>query len=176
LHSEGVGRGVTSTVELPFAAAGEQSRAPTASGETQPPKNGPSALPDLDGYKVLVLEDDADGREVIVRFLSECRASVKGASSAEEVIEISREHQFDLLISDIGLPNMSGFELIRHLRAGGISMPAIALTAYARSEDRERALEAGFQSHIAKPVDRSELLDRVAALLPQRPSVRKMIS
>jgi len=125
--------------------------------------------PNLDGITVLVVDDDSDARGVIARILRDGRASVITAASAAEALEILRDAKPALLISDIGMPGEDGYDLIRKVRAlppescGRI--PAVALTAFARSEDRQRALLAGYQLHVAKPVEPSELLTVCASLV-----------
>ncbi len=122
----------------------------------------------LSGLKVLVVDDESDVRELVQRVLQDCHASVSiAASMAEGLSEIERQVP-DLLISDIGMPEHDGFEFIRRLRdlpaSSGGTIPAIALTAYARSEDRRRILLAGFQMHASKPVQAAELVAMVANL------------
>jgi CheY-like chemotaxis protein len=121
--------------------------------------------------KILVVEDERDAREFVGRLFEECGASVITASSALEALVILRETPPEILVCDIGLPGMDGYDLIRQVRAGAHaetrSLPAIAVTAFARPEDRERAQAAGFQAHLAKPVEPSELMATVASLLAQ---------
>jgi signal transduction histidine kinase/ActR/RegA family two-component response regulator len=122
---------------------------------------------DLTGIKVLVVDDDADARNLVQRLLSDCNAHVDTAASAEEAITLLKSKLADVLLSDIGMPAMDGYEFIRIVReqiASGERLPAAALTAFARSEDRRRALLAGYQTHVAKPVEPSELAAVVASL------------
>ena len=123
----------------------------------------------LDGLKVLVVDDEADTRELLRVGVGQCGAEVVTAGSAREALEAIAEERPELLISDIGMPGEDGYELISKVRAlpaaGGGRIPAIALTAYARTEDRLRALRAGYQSHIAKPVELAELVAVMASLL-----------
>ncbi len=125
--------------------------------------------PNLDGIIVLVVDDDSDARGVLARILRDARASVITAASAAEALEILREANPALLISDIGMPGEDGYDLIRKVRALPTvncgRVPAVALTAFARSEDRQRALLAGYQLHVAKPVEPSELLTVCASLV-----------
>jgi CheY-like chemotaxis protein len=115
----------------------------------------------------LVVDDDRDNRELIKRILTDCGATVRIAASAREAFARFRDAVPNLLISDLGMPEVDGFELldwVRHLtKEEGGQVPAIALTAFARSEDRLRALEAGFSAHISKPVEPSELIATVAS-------------
>jgi CheY-like chemotaxis protein len=114
-----------------------------------------------------VVDDDADARQLLERVLTACGATVAAASSADDAI--ARLEGFDphMLVSDIGMPRRDGYDLIRQVRNAGRSardLPAVALTAFARSEDRQRALLAGFQMHVKKPVNPSELMAAVASL------------
>lgn len=124
--------------------------------------------PSLEGLRVLVVDDEADTREFLSVVLEECGASVKAAASAQEALEAIERWKPDVLVSDIGMPGEDGYALIRQLRSreaslGGL-IPAVALTAYARSEDRMRALKEGFQMHLSKPVEPAELATVVASL------------
>jgi PAS domain S-box-containing protein len=169
-ESPGEGRGATFTIELPLA---NQHAAPARTGRapyTLPTPATPNlTLRDLSGVAVLVVDDDRDARELIARILTDCHATVRIAASAREAFAALRAAPPHLLISDLGMPEVDGFELLGWVRglardAGG-QVPAVALTAFARSEDRLRALEAGFSAHISKPVEPSELIATVAAIL-----------
>jgi CheY-like chemotaxis protein len=121
--------------------------------------------------KILLVDDEPDGREVIRQSLTRLGAEVEVAASAAEAIDLLSTVQPDLLISDITMPDEDGYALMRRVRslspeAGG-KIPAIALSAYSRDEDRQRSLAAGFQAHLAKPVEPNELLE---ALLAWKPS------
>ena len=122
----------------------------------------------LSGISVLVLDDEEDARSLISRVLEECRARVVVASSVSQAMEILQRERPMVLVSDIGMPDVDGYEFIRRVRQlshrQGGKTPAAALTAFARSEDRTRALRAGYQSHVAKPVEPSELVAVVASL------------
>jgi len=123
---------------------------------------------DLDAIRLLVVEDEADTLEFLRRLLTTHGATVLTAASAAEALSLARDERPDLLISDIGLPEMDGYDLIQRVRrqaSPGRDIPAIALTAYARSEDRTRALRAGYQAHIAKPVEPNELLAMIASFV-----------
>lgn len=122
----------------------------------------------LNGLKVLVVDDEPDAREVLSTGLGQCGAEVATASSTREALEALAGAKFDALISDIGMPGEDGYELIRRVRelppeAGGRT-PAVALTAYARTEDRLRAMRAGFEMHVSKPVELTELVVIIANL------------
>ena len=121
----------------------------------------------LEGVKVLVVDDEPDARSLIERLLQDCDATVTTVASAKEALEVLARDQLDVLISDIGMPKEDGYTLIRHIRrlkGDNGQVPAIALTAYARAEDRAKAIEAGYQLHLAKPVEGSTLIAMVAAL------------
>jgi PAS domain S-box-containing protein len=168
--SPGEGRGATFVVKLPivpvYQKGSPEGRVHPAARDTLSTYECPERL---DGLKVLVVDDEADTRELLRVGVEQCGAEVVTAGSAWEALEAIAEERPDLLISDIGMPEEDGYELIRKVRAlpavGGGRIPAIALTAYARTEDRLRALRAGYQSHIAKPVELAELLAVMASLL-----------
>lgn len=113
--------------------------------------------------KILVVDDDPDTRDLLQFMLEDNGATIAVASSAQEALSMFEQIAPDLIISDVGMPGMSGYDLIQHIRTlpHGGTTPAIALTAYARDEDRDRALEAGFNDYLTKPVDPLELIDRV---------------
>ena len=125
----------------------------------------------LKGLRVLFVEDAADSREMLSFVLNVSGAVVTEAGAAAEAFELFQAESFDVLISDIGLPDEDGYSLmkrIRQLTSGqNVNLPAIALTAYTGEHDRESAFAAGFQLHIAKPVDPSELIEAVAGLTRQ---------
>ncbi|MFI5325349.1 MAG: ATP-binding protein [Candidatus Rokuibacteriota bacterium] len=168
--SAGEGQGATLTVCLPLTVVqrnGEPSSRlhPRGTARTSPLFRPP----DLSGIKVLVVDDQPDARDMIRRVLEDCEADVATAGSAAEALRAVEECRPDVLVSDIGMPDMDGYELLRRIRALGSPpgghLPAIALTAFARSEDRTRALRAGFLAHVAKPVEPSELLATVASVV-----------
>jgi CheY-like chemotaxis protein/two-component sensor histidine kinase len=171
-ESPGEGHGSTFTVLLPVApvyqAAAEGERVHPAARETLPFFD----CVDRSGeVRVLVVDDEPDTRELLKAGLGQCGAHVTAAGSAAEALNAIVEAAPDLLISDIGMPDEDGYDLIRQVRAlpeaGGGRVPAIALTAYARVEDRMQALRAGYQMHVPKPVELAELI-AVAASLVQR--------
>ncbi|MBD2771735.1 response regulator [Iningainema tapete] len=129
-----------------------------------------SSLP-LADLKVLVVDDDEDSRFYISTVLEEDGANVTTVKSAAEAMEVLPKIQPNVLVCDIGMPGEDGYSLIRKIRAlnadKGGCIPAVALTAYADSEDRVRALEAGFQTHVAKPVDPEALVAVIVNLVPQ---------
>jgi CheY-like chemotaxis protein len=123
----------------------------------------------LGGSRLMVVDDEPDALEVLVLLLSGCGAEVRAVSSAAEALTAFDGWRADVLISDIGMPGEDGYDLIRRIRAlpsgQGGETPAIALTAHARPEDLIQALAAGFQAHVAKPVDQTELVLVTAGLL-----------
>jgi len=126
------------------------------------------ALPDLAGLFVLAVDDDADARTLVREMLETRGARVATVESAEEAAELLARERADVMITDIGMANSDGFELIKRIRKSSEpsirDIPAAALTAYARAEDRMKALQSGFQMHLAKPVDPAELIIAVAVL------------
>jgi CheY-like chemotaxis protein len=123
---------------------------------------------ELAGLTVLVVDDQSDARDLIKRVLQDCAAEVITAGTVEEALRLVEAHRPHVLVSDIGMPEADGFELLKRVRALGPArggrVPAIALTAFARSEDRTRALRAGFLVHVSKPVDPAELVATVASV------------
>ena len=168
VESAGEGHGATFAVSLPRAAArgaadnmeGVLTQAFTSSKFDCPPQ--------LEGLRVLVVDDEADARELLQFVLEGCGVRVRTASSAAAALEAMTEDVFDALISDIGMPEEDGYSLIAKVRAlgkdRGGSVPAAAMTAYASEEDRIRVLRSGFQIHVPKPVSLSELVAVVANL------------
>ena len=128
--------------------------------------------PDLTGIRVLVVEDDDDARALLAKVLEAQGAVVTALSSAREALDVLEKERVDVLLSDIEMPGTDGYQLLRELRLRssqqGGSVPAAALTAYARTEDRLRALRAGFQLHLSKPVQPAELITVVASLATRR--------
>jgi PAS domain S-box-containing protein len=162
VRSAGQGMGATFTVRLPLLAVQDEvSPQPSAD-------SGGAGAPDLRGMHVLVVDDEPDAREMVRRVLEHGGARVCAAGSADEAIELLVRLKPDILLSDIGMPERDGFDLIRQIRAfspeGGGAIPAAALTAFARAEDRQRALACGYQTHLAKPIEPAELLVAVARL------------
>jgi CheY-like chemotaxis protein len=191
--SQGEGMGATFTVQLPLWSACSQSSA--SSSVHSPSANvansnlrlpampsskavSPSAAkaitvpidnpPALYGLKVLIVDDEADARDLLVTILEQSGARVIATASAAEVLSLLSQLKPDVLVSDVGMPKIDGYALIRRIRqleaAQGGDIPALALTAYARESDRIAALEAGFQVHLAKPFDPDQLVNVVAKL------------
>ena len=141
-----------------------------ASGTAQTPKplleekERVGTGPNLRGLTVLVVDDEPDAREIISTMLEQYGADVKSAGSVSQAFDILLHGSPHVLVSDIGMPENDGYELIRQIRSRGIQIPAVAVTAHAMIEDRLRALSAGYQVHVAKPVDSVELGIVVASL------------
>ena len=175
IHVDSPGReqGTTFRVMLPLSVVlpvfapddSEQQRHPQSDGLALPI---PADRLNLAGVKVLVVDDEADARELVRRLLEDRGATVQLAGSVAEAVETLSSQRPDVLVSDIGMPGEDGYALIRQVRAlptaEGGQTPAVALTAYARSEDRLKVILAGFQMHMAKPVEAAELLALVASL------------
>jgi len=166
--SQGRGQGATFSVTLPVRAVAE---APTAATVVERRGNESAASPAplaLQGLRVLVVDDEADARELVEAVLTRYGAAVKVAASAHEAFREVRYWRPDVLVADIGMPVEDGYSLLRRIRAlssaEGGSIPAAALTAYAQLGDRERALAAGFQEHVSKPVPPDHLALVVARL------------
>jgi PAS domain S-box-containing protein len=161
--SEGEGRGARFTVRLP--RKGGRAELPAA-GATSLDTRG--AAQDLSGLQVLVVDDEDDARELIKRILADCNADVLTAATATEALNLLQHARPDLMVSDLGMPEIDGYGLLDRIRALGPArggdLPAIALTAFARSEDRIKALSSGFLAHISKPVEPNELIAKVAAM------------
>jgi signal transduction histidine kinase len=169
-ESEGEGKGSTFSVKLPLMSVyqrepdAERARThATTSGSAHSLAECPE---NLDGLKVLVVDDEADTLELIRVSLDQCGARVTTANSSAEALELLSRTPLDVIISDIGMPAEDGFAFIRKVRQlppeRGGKTPAVALTAYARAEDRLRVLRSGYQMHVAKPVELTELVTIVA--------------
>ncbi|HEX8286215.1 MAG TPA: PAS domain S-box protein [Pyrinomonadaceae bacterium] len=158
-ESEGEGRGATFTVMLPSASADAAGSEHASTPEPPPPDGCPERL---DGLRVLIVDDEPDTLLMLKIGLSRCGAEVETAGAAAEALAALDAGRFDVIISDIGMPLEDGYDLIRKVRArpaeAGGRTPAVALTAYARVEDRLQALRAGYQMHVPKPVELMELV------------------
>jgi PAS domain S-box-containing protein len=159
VESKGEGHGATFTVSLPVAVIR------WSSPEDRVPRD---PCESLRGVRVLVVDDEADTRELVRRLLADCNAEVVTVESAQDALEEVWRFRPDVLLSDIGMPQQDGYQLMRTLRGRSVEQggrtPAIALTAFARPEDRMRALRAGYQLHVSKPVNANELITVVASL------------
>ena len=181
-RSAGVGKGSTFCIELPLMVVhpGAEPEPPrehprtlgpgstAGAGSARPPADHPS----LTGLTVLAVDDEPDARTLLKRVLEDCGARVFVAASARDGLAIVRRARPDMIVSDIGMPGEDGYDFIRQVRAlppdEGGRTPAAALTAFARAEDRTRALRAGYQTHVAKPVEPTELTAVVASLATRR--------
>jgi CheY-like chemotaxis protein len=156
-HSEGSDRGTSFVVRFPAVSAEE-----TSAGMVDE-----SQSPVLDGIRVLVVDDDAETRDLLSKALASVGARVTTAESARQAFEQLRTEGADVLVSDIGMPQEDGLSLMRRIRSlggGPGRIPAIALTAYARAEDRAEIFAAGYQLHLAKPVELAKLQAGLATL------------
>ena len=165
------GRGARFTVSLPLASAPHPDK-------TAGPESSPGIPRLLQGVRILVVEDDEDTRSMLLSALSHCGANVRGAATAAEGFALFLKGPPDVLISDIAMPEEDGYSLLRRIRAlpagQGGQVPAAALTAYAAAEDRTKALRAGFQIYLPKPVDPAELVTVVRSLAGRsRPQGKK---
>ncbi|HSS47310.1 MAG TPA: CHASE3 domain-containing protein [Thermoanaerobaculia bacterium] len=160
--SDGDGRGTAFTVSLPVRTLGTVPAAAPAAGESTERPSAPAAETPLRGLRTLVVEDDPDSLEMVCMLLAQRGADVRPAASTAEAMAVIERWKPDLLISDLGMPEEDGYTLIRRVRAlpaeHGGQVPAVALSARTRPEDRIEALSAGFQMHISKPVAPAELL------------------
>ncbi|MCW5623848.1 MAG: response regulator [Burkholderiales bacterium] len=127
----------------------------------------------LDGLRILIVEDEPDAREVLQLLLEESGANVIAAENAFQALRQLDTQVFDAIVSDLGMPQMDGYQLIRRIRDrddAARRTPAIALTAYSRENDRDKALLAGFQMHVSKPYDMRELTEQIVILTRGGPS------
>ncbi len=161
LDSEGLGRGTTCTITIPLQGAAVQ---PPSAPASPPPAS-------LLGVRVLLVEDDPDASELLQKVLGQYGAEIVTADSGESALEHAALARFDVLVSDVGLPDFSGLDLLGRLRARRETMPAVAVSAFATDDDLRRILAGGFQAHVAKPVDPDRLvravLEAVSAKTPQ---------
>ncbi|MDZ7962937.1 MAG: ATP-binding protein [Aulosira sp. DedQUE10] len=165
VYSPGEQQGATFTIKLPLLS--------TTKGENSlPHTEGDSALllnASLAGVRVLVVDDEADSREFITTVLQQVQAEVQAAASVKEALQLISQYQPDVIVSDIGMPQEDGYSFIRKVRSlppeKGGNIPAAALTAYARAEDRMRAIQEGYQLHLPKPIEPAELATVVASLV-----------
>lgn len=172
-ESQGEGQGATFIVKLPLMAVIQDTSEPERVHPTSSLGLSFNYASGLEQLRILIVDDEADVRELLTHILQTCGATVVAATSVNEAVtalsQQSPEAPFDVLISDIGMPEADGYDLIRRVRAlppnrGGLT-PALALTAYARAEDRKAALVAGFQAHVAKPIEPAELTVVIASLV-----------
>ena len=158
------GPGAVFTVRLPVMAVGKLAAAAEKRSSEPEPVLQPAvieSLPRMDGFKVLAVDDEPDARQLLMTLFKRCGAEVAACGTAAETLQLLKTFEPDILVSDIGLPEEDGYSLIRKIRGNEKDsdkrLPAIALTAYARSEDRLKALSAGYNMYISKPVEPAEL-------------------
>jgi CheY-like chemotaxis protein len=167
-ESAGQEQGATFTVELPLILNEAEARDTEHSVETNANTVEFECAGTLDDLRLLVVEDDADTRELITFILEQCGAAVTSVTCVREALDVLAHSKIDVLLSDIGLSDHDGYELIRQVRLldnqNARNVPAIALTACATADDQRRALSAGFQFHVPKPVEPSELIAVVSRL------------
>jgi PAS domain S-box-containing protein len=159
-YSGGLGHGATFVVHLPLAGVAPAAAARVGEGPTP-------EFPRLDGVRVLVVDDEPDARALLGTVLEQCGANVAAVPSAAAALEALGRDHYDVLLSDISMPEEDGYQLMRKVRAVDPRLPAAAVTAFARAEDREAALAAGFQLHVAKPVEPA-ILARAVEYLARR--------
>ena len=166
VKSPGEGQGSTFIIALPVSHV-KSDRGPDADAKRTDPLAA-IELPRLDGVRVLIVDDEPDGAAMLARILENRGARPTCASNGASALRELEEQPFDVLLSDVGMPEIDGYDLIRRLRESksvNRRICAIAVTAYARAEDRQRALLAGYQMHVSKPVEVSELIAGIASLL-----------
>jgi signal transduction histidine kinase/CheY-like chemotaxis protein len=165
--SAGLGQGATFTLELPVPQGAHAAPVAVNGAAMQAQAHAAEQIPP--GLRVLVVDDEADAREWVARVLADAGADVRAAASSDEAMRCLQGFRPQVLVSDIGMPGRDGYALIRDIRmlpdAALASTPALALTAFARAEDGIRALTAGYQLHLGKPVDEARLLAAVASLV-----------
>lgn len=159
--SAGIGQGATFKVKLPLIEVHDCDR---------PREVLPAEIADLAGIKLLIVDDEVDTRDFLAFILKESGARITTVESAQQAWHLLQREVFDVLISDISMPQVDGYMLMRQLREQGLEIPAIALTAYAGEASRQEALAAGFQQHIAKPVNFEELVRAIALFKPHSQS------
>jgi signal transduction histidine kinase/ActR/RegA family two-component response regulator len=171
VHSAGQDRGATFVVRLPLAVP---DAVPVVMEASTAARDRSREVPSLKGLTVLMVDDDRESREVVAAHLNGCGAAVLTAASAAEAFDMLQRQHVSVLLADIGMPEEDGYALIRRIRALSAphvaAIPAGALTAFARDEDRQEALNAGFQLHLAKPVDALSLATAVAMLSRMEPT------
>ena len=168
--SPGAGQGATFTITLPLRAV------PQPEPAAPPPRTALVNAALLSGLRILVVDDEPEGREIITFMLRAHGAEVTTVASATAALAIlvnTTANPLDLIVSDIGMPDVDGYELMRQVRQQGLHMPAIAVTAFGRTEDRLRALTAGYQMHVPKPVEAEELLAIIASLRKRQGASKK---
>ena len=168
--SPGEGQGSTFTVTVPLLRSAVEELTPTPAAR---PEGWPVQGQVLSGVRVLVVDDESDARDALALVLERCGARVTVAASVADALAAWQRDPHDVLLSDVAMPGEDGYSLVRKIqtiaRASGQAVPAVAVTAYASAEDRERALQAGYQDHLCKPVDPGALITAVARLAGRQP-------
>jgi CheY-like chemotaxis protein len=166
-ESRGEGFGATFTVMLPLLM-GEKAR----SGGVQAERDPNRAHPDIAGCRILIVEDDADSREMLDMLLRTLSAETETAATAAEAWDRLSSFRPDVLISDLGLPEVDGYDLIKRIRslsaADGGETPALALTGFASADEKRRVKSAGFDGHLSKPVDYDKLIEAIGTVRHRR--------
>jgi PAS domain S-box-containing protein len=168
-HSDGLGTGATFTVTLPISPLRSASIEGPPALQLTAARTATLEYPtELEGLHVLVVDDEEDARDLLAALLARCRMRVSAAKSANEALQMVQDLAPDIVVSDIGMPGQDGYAFIKRLRAlpraNGGRTPTVALTAYARTEERTRALVSGFNMHVPKPVEPAELLAVLGSL------------
>jgi CheY-like chemotaxis protein len=171
VESAGLDQGSTFRITLPPPLPGELQYASPPTGATSHKIARLDSAPNLSGLRALVVDDEADARELLATVLFMKEAEVRTAGGMTEAMKIMTAWRPEIVIADIAMPDGGGYELIRRMRCEGINMPAIATTAYAGDEDRLRALAAGFHMHMPKPVEPYELIVSIASLTGRLPEL-----
>jgi CheY-like chemotaxis protein len=173
--SAGEGKGATFTIKLPVLAVYRRE----TSAETAYPRavdylSQIESVSRLDGIRILAVDDEPDTSELLRTMIEKSGGKVTIAASADEALNILAREKFDLIVADIGMPGKDGYQFIQEVRSfpasRGGTIPAVALTAYARTEDRLRALRAGYQMHVPKPIEYAELITVMASLIDRHPN------
>jgi signal transduction histidine kinase/CheY-like chemotaxis protein len=163
--SEGKGKGATFVLRLPFARSDAATGGRTGPHRSEDERTDPGRRTlVLEGVRVLLVDDEPDALSFVRRTLEDHEATVRTARDAADALAILREEAFDVIVSDIGMAGRDGYEMMGEARRRGVRTPAIALTAFARAEDRAKAIASGYQAHLAKPMDAPELLATIASL------------
>ncbi len=179
-ESEGEGRGARFLMRIPLAGyvrGGANDGGARADGPSAMVMKPSAEL--LSGLRLLSVDDEADASEVLKAALEQYGATVTTVASAAAALDILQREPFDVLVSDIGMPEMNGYELLRRIRTGDGSsreIPAIAVTGFAREEDRQRALQAGYRAHVVKPIEPDELAAAVRAAAGPQQETRAALS
>lgn len=164
-HSAGRGKGSTFKLSLPLrVTSGEEDHRTSSAGQSQASIASHSGMPKLAGARVLVVDDEPDARQILRRLILGSGGIPELAATVQEAEAMISQFRPDVIVSDIGMPGTDGYAFMRQMRQQGVTTPAVALTAFARAEDRIRSIQSGFQFHLSKPIEPAELLTVVASL------------